>query len=115
LVWLSLVPFATRWMSDTDFAAVPTAAYGGVMLLSAIAFWILVRVIIACQPPESLLVQAVGRDFKGNVSVAVYVIAIPLALLNRGLGLALFALVTLMWLVPDRRIESRLNTQSRGD
>ena len=115
LFWLSLVPFATRWMSETDFDTLPTAAYGGVLLLSALAFTILVRVIIACQPPHSVLVNAIGRDTKGNLSLAIYTAAIPLTFANRWVALGLFGLVALIWLVPDRRIESRLNAPSRTD
>jgi len=87
---------------------VPTAAYGLVLLLAAVAYWILMRVLLACQPPQSQLAAAVGRDFKGTVSLAFYVVGIPLALVNSWLGLAVFVLVALIWLVPDRRIESRL-------
>ena len=115
LFWLSLVPFATRWMSETEFGTLPTAAYGGVLLLSALAFTILVRVIIACQPPHSVLVNAIGRDTKGNLSLAIYAAAIPLTFVNRWVALGLFGLVALIWLVPDRRIESRLKARSRTD
>jgi len=113
LFWLSLVPFATRWMSETDFATVPVAAYGGVLLLAALAYWILVRAIVACQPKESILVRAIGRDTKGNLSLLLYVIAIPLTFANRWLALGVFALVALIWLLPDPRIESRINVVSR--
>ena len=113
LFWLSLVPFATRWMSQTDFATLPTAAYGGVLLLAAIAYTVLVRIIVRCQPPESLLVRAIGSDTKGNVSLVIYLVAIPLTFLNRWVALGLFALVAIMWFLPDRRIESRLNGRAR--
>jgi uncharacterized membrane protein len=113
LFWLSLVPFATRWMSETDFATVPTAAYGADLLLSAVAFTILVRVIVACQPPDSLIAAAIGRDFKGKASLALYAVAVPLTFINRWVAVAIFALVALWWLVPDRRIESRLKADSR--
>lgn len=115
LFWLSLVPFATRWMSETGFDTLPTATYGIVLLLSAIAFTILVRVILACQPPNSVLATAIGRDTKGNISLVIYVVAIPLTFVNRWLALALFGLVALIWLVPDRRIESRLNARSPAE
>ena len=115
LFWLSLVPFATRWMSETEFAAVPTAAYGAVLLLSAVAFTILVRAIIACQPPESVLVKAIGNDAKGRISLVLYLVAVPLTFVNRWLSVAIFALVALIWFVPDRRIESRLNARVRTD
>ena len=113
LFWLSLVPFATRWMSETDFATVPVAAYGSVLLLAALAYWILVRVIVACQPRESILVRAIGRDTKGNLSLLLYLIAIPLTFANTRLALGVFALVALIWLLPDPRIESRINVASR--
>jgi uncharacterized membrane protein len=109
LFWLSLVPFATRWMGQTDFQTIPVAAYGVVLLLSAVAFTILVRVILACQPRDSLLAVAIGTDTKSKVSLAMYATAIPLALLNRWLAIALYALVALIWLVPDRRIEAHLS------
>jgi uncharacterized membrane protein len=109
LFWLSLVPFATRWMSETDFAVLPTALYGCVLLLSAIAFTILVRTILACQPPDSVLASAIGGDRKGNLSLVLYAVAIPMTFANESISIALYALVALIWLVPDRRIEARLN------
>jgi uncharacterized membrane protein len=115
LFWLSLVPFATRWMSETEFATLPTAAYGCVLLFSAVAFSILVRTILAYQGVESVLVAAIGDDRKGKVSLVLYIVAIPLTFVNRWLALALFALVALIWLVPDRRIESRFNARARSE
>jgi uncharacterized membrane protein len=112
LFWLSLVPFATRWMSETEFATLPTALYGGVLLLSAIAYTILVRVILACQPPDSVLVEAIGRDRKGLISLVLYLVAIPLTLVNEWISVGLYALVALIWLVPDRRIEGRVTAES---
>jgi uncharacterized membrane protein len=108
LFWLSLVPFATRWMSETDFATLPTALYGSVLLLAAIAFTILVRAILACQPADSVLASAIGDDRKGNLSLVLYAVAIPLTFVNEAIAIALYALVALIWLVPDRRIETRL-------
>jgi uncharacterized membrane protein len=113
LFWLSLVPFATRWMSETDFATVPVAAYGSVLLLAAFGYWILVRVIVASQRRESILVRAIGRDTKGNLSLLLYLIAIPLTFANTWLALGVFALVALIWLLPDPRIESRINVAPR--
>lgn len=115
LFWLSLVPFATRWMSGTDFATVPTTAYGGVLLLSAIAYSILVRAIVRCQPEGSVLLTAIGGDAKGKISLVIYAVAIPLTFLNRWMALGLFTLVALMWFLPDRRIESRLNVRPRTE
>jgi uncharacterized membrane protein len=110
LFWLSLVPFATRWITESALAPLPTAVYGCLLLFSAIAFTILLRTILACQPPDSLLAGAVGSDFKGKISLVLYAVAIPLAALNVWLAVMLFVLVALIWLVPDRRIEARLGT-----
>ena len=108
LFWLSLVPFATRWMSETEFATLPTALYGCTLLLSALAYTLLVRAILACQPEDSVLGGAIGRDRKGNISLVLYAIAIPLTFIAEWIAIALFALVALIWLVPDRRIEARV-------
>ncbi len=105
LFWLSLMPFATGWMGENHFAAVPTALYGGVLLMSAIAYWILQQLIIASQGPESLLKRAVGGDWKGKFSPLAYLLAIALAFWQQGLAQALYVLVALIWLVPDKRIE----------
>ncbi len=110
LFWLSLVPFTTRWIGESGLAPLPTAIYGCVLLLSAVAFSILVRAILACQPPHSVLAGAIGGDLKGKLSLGLYAAAIPLTFLNRWIAVALFALVALMCLVPDRRIEARLRS-----
>jgi uncharacterized membrane protein len=110
LFWLSLIPFGTRWIGESELAALPTALYGGVLLLSGVAYSILVRAILACQPPHSVLAAAIGSDLKGKASVVLYAVAIPLTLLNSWMAVAIFALVALMWLVPDRRIETRTHT-----
>ena len=104
LFWLSLIPFVTGWMGENHFAPVPTAAYGVVLLLAAIAYWILQRVIIANQGRESIVRVAVGHDWKGKLSPLVYAVAIPLALVRPWIAGLLYALVALVWLVPDRRI-----------
>lgn len=114
LFWLSLVPFVTLWIGETHVAPLPTAAYGGVLLMAAIAYWILLRVILACQPPNSTLAAAIGRDFKGNVSVVLYVAGIPFTLVDPRLAMAIFSVVALLWLIPDRRIESRLKRTSES-
>lgn len=106
LFWLSLTPFVTGWMGENDFAPVPTAAYGTVLLLAAIAYYILQTLILSAHGPESLLRAALGRDVKGKISPVLYVAAIPLAFVNRWVSLGLYVFVALMWLVPDRRIES---------
>jgi len=109
LFWLSLVPFATAWMGENHFARAPVALYGAVLLAASIAYYILVRALIALHGRNSTLATAVGRDFKGIVSTCTYVAAILLALLvSPWLGCALYVLVAIMWLVPDRRIERRL-------
>lgn len=105
LFWLSLVPFVTGWMGENHFAPVPTAAYGVVLLMAAMAYWILQRVIIRSQGPGSLLLKAVGGDWKGNVSPVLYMIGIVVALFAPSLAGAIYAVVAVIWLVPDRRIE----------
>ena len=108
LFWLSLTPFVTGWMGENHFDAVPTAVYGIVMLMSAIAYTILVRTIIAHQGEHSKLKAAIGNDRKGYASLACYVAAIPLAFLEPRLAVAIYVANALMWLVPDRRIERQL-------
>ncbi len=108
LFWLSLVPFVTAWMGENHFAAVPTAAYGAVLLMAAIAYTILESAIIAEQGPGSKLAAAVGSDLKGKLSIALYAAAIALAFASQWLSDGLYVVVALMWLVPDRRIESRV-------
>ena len=109
LFWLSLVPFATGWMGENHFAAAPTALYGVVMFMAAIAYFILQQLIIASQGPDSLLKRAVGGDWKGKLSPVLYMIAIASAFWSRWLSLGLYVLVALIWLVPDRRIEKALS------
>ncbi|MGA2763774.1 MAG: TMEM175 family protein [Spirochaetia bacterium] len=108
LFWLSLVPFVTGWMGENHFASLPTALYGVVLLLAAIAYYLLQQTIIAAQGPGSRLAAAVGRDVKGKISPLFYALAIPLAFLSQWISDALYVAVALMWLVPDRRIEARL-------
>ena len=108
LFWLSLVPFTTRWMYENHFEAVPTAVYGVDLLLAAVAYTVLQRTILASQGERSRLAAALGNDFKGWLSLACYVVAIPLAFVERWLAVGLYVFVVLTWLVPDRRIESQL-------
>jgi uncharacterized membrane protein len=108
LFWLSLVPFVTGWMGENHFAPLPTAVYGAVMLLSGVAYTILTRTIVIEEGPQSKLALAVGRDRKGNASIALYAAAIPLAFVNQWISDAIYVFVAMMWLVPDRRIEARL-------
>lgn len=105
LFWLSLVPFATGWMGENHFAAAPAALYGVVMLMAAIAYWILQQTIIAAEGPDSLLKRAVKGDWKGKLSPVIYLAAIPGAFWSPWISLGLYVLVALIWLVPDRRIE----------
>jgi len=105
LFWLSLFPFATGWMGQNHLASVPTAVYGVILFMAAIAYWILQSAIIAQQGTNSLLKAAVGRDWQGKVSPLLYLISIPLAFVNSGIANGLFVIVALIWLVPDRRIE----------
>ena len=105
LFWLSLVPFVTGWMGENAFAAEPTAAYGVVMLLAGIAYYVLQQKIIRSQGAASVLARAVGSDWKGKASPILYFAAIPLAFANRWISYGIFVAVALMWLVPDRRIE----------
>ena len=108
LFWLSLIPFATGWMGENHFAALPTAAYGGVLLLAAFAYLVLQRMIIRQQGLGSKLAAAVGRDLKGKLSPILYAVAIPLAFVHQAIAHALYVLVAVIWFIPDRRIESRL-------
>lgn len=108
LFWLSFIPFATAWMGETRFAALPVALYGTVLLFAAIAYFILTRVLIAHHGKNSTLAIALGRDFKGKVSLVVYFLAILLAFVNPSIACVLYILVAIMWLIPDRRIERTL-------
>jgi uncharacterized membrane protein len=108
LFWLSLIPFVTGWMGENDFAAWPVALYGTVLLLAAIAYTILTRALISFHGRDSVLATAVGRDLKGKASLAFYAAAIPLSFVSSGLACALYVLVAVMWLIPDRRIEKTL-------
>jgi uncharacterized membrane protein len=105
LFWLSLFPFATGWLGENRSAALPTAVYGMVLLAAAIAYWILQRTIIAAEGAESRLRRALGGDWKGKLSPVLYLCGIVLGFRQQQLAQAIYALVALMWLVPDRRIE----------
>ena len=108
LFWLSLIPFATAWMGETHFAPAALAVYGLVLLLSAVAYTILTRAILARHGKESLVAAAVGKDTKGSLSIALYAAAIPCAFILPWAAGAFYVGVALMWLVPDRRIEKAL-------
>lgn len=105
LFWLSLIPFVTGWMGENHFGPMPSAIYGVVLLMSALAYWILERLIIASQGPQSLLKRAIGKDWKGKLSPVLYAIAIPAAFWLEWLSISLYVFVAIMWLVPDKRIE----------
>jgi uncharacterized membrane protein len=111
LFWLSLVPFVTGWMGENHLAAAPTAVYGAVLLMAAIAYWVLQQIIIASQGRESVLKAAVGSDWKGKLSPILYVIAIAAAFWSPWVSAAIYVLVALIWLVPDRRIQRALESQ----
>ena len=108
LFWLSLIPFGASWLGQTEFASLPVAAYGADLLLAAIAYFLLSRSLIALHGKESTLAAAVGDDFKGKVSIVVYVVAIPLAFASSWLACGLYVAVALWWLIPDRRIEAKV-------
>ena len=108
LFWLSLVPWATAWMGETGFSALPTAAYGAVLLAAAIAYWILQASIIKMEGPSSKLALAIGKDFKGKISPLLYIAGMVLAFVHPLISDAIYAFVALIWLVPDSRIETHL-------
>ena len=108
LFWLSLLPFATRWMGDNHLAPLPSLAYGVILLASAIAYWLLQRRIIAADGHESTLRQALGSDWKGRLSPLLYLVGIAATVFNARLGQAFYTLVALLWLIPERRIEHEL-------
>ncbi|MFN2529976.1 MAG: TMEM175 family protein [Pyrinomonadaceae bacterium] len=105
LFWLSLVPFVTGWVGANNFAAQPVALYGLVLLLAAIAYFILSRSLIALHGPGSSIALAIGNDFKGKLSVVIYAVAIPLAFFRSWAAFILYVLNAVIWLAPDRRIE----------
>src|SRR5262245_44380162 len=108
LFWLSLVPFVTNWMGDTSFASWPVAVYGVVLLCSALAYTILALTLVSVHGQDSTLAVALSDNRKGNISIALYVLAIPLAFVLPLLSCALFAIVSAIWLVPDTRFERLL-------
>ena len=108
LFWLSLLPFATGWMGENHFAPVPSALYGLVLLMAAIAYWLLQQSIMRSQGQNSLLARAIGKDLKGKLSPIFYLLAIPSAFFSPWISELFYVLVALMWLVPDHRIEKVL-------
>ncbi len=108
LFWLSLFPFTTAWMGENHLAAIPTAVYGFVLLMAAIAYYVLQRTIIARQGRDSLLAQAIGKDRKGKLSPLLYLAAIPLAFVSSWIAAGLYVFVALLWFIPDPRIEREI-------
>ncbi len=115
LFWLSLVPFVTRWVGENYHAALPTALYGVILLMAAVAYFIVQSAIIKMQGSGSFLAGAVGRDRKGKLSMVCYAVAIGLAFVNHWLADALYLFVAAMWLIPDRRIARAMETNPNGD
>jgi uncharacterized membrane protein len=105
LFWLSLFPFATGWMGENHFAPLPTAAYGAVLLMAAVAYWVLQQTIVAAEGPESLLKHALGRDLKGKLSPFLYAAGIASSFWSSWVAQGIYTFIALIWLVPDRRIE----------
>jgi uncharacterized membrane protein len=108
LFWLSLFPFATGWMGENHFTAVPTALYGVVLLMAGIAYYLLQQAIVRAQGQDSILKKAIGRDWKGKLSPALYMVAIIATLLSSWIAQAVLVIAALIWLIPDQRIEKRL-------
>lgn len=113
LFWLSLFPFTTAWMGENHLAAIPTAIYGFVLLMAAIAYYVLQRTIIAREGHDSLLAEAVGKDWKGKLSPLFYLAAIPLAFVSSWTASALYVFAALLWLIPDPRIERELEKREQ--
>ena len=113
LFWLSLFPFTTAWVGANHLAPAPTAVYAFVLLMAAVAYYILQRTIIAQQGKNSLLAAAIGNDWKGKISPACYLAAIPLAFVSPYISHGLFIFVAILWLVPDRRIDRALNERQK--
>ena len=115
LFWLSLFPFLTGWMGENHFAVWPVAVYGFVLAMAAVAYYILSRILIHQHGKDSVLTRAIGQDFKGKLSMAVYAVAVPLAFVSRWIALALYVLVAVLWLVPDRRLEKAVIQQRHSE
>lgn len=109
LFWLSLIPFVTGWSGENDFAATPVVAYGFVLFMAGGAYFILTRTIISSHGKDSILASAIGKDFKGALSVLLYAVSTPLAYWEPGISMGVYTLVAIMWLIPDKRIEKRLS------
>jgi uncharacterized membrane protein len=110
LFWLSLTPFGTGWLAQTNFATLPVAAYGGILLMSGLAYYFLATHLARLHGPESELAKAIGKDFKGKISVLIYAAALPVAFYNAWLAYGFYVFVAMIWFVPDSRIERRLDS-----
>ena len=110
LFWLSLVPFVTSWMGENQFAYLPVAFYGAVLMCAGVAYYILTRALIALHGRDSRIAEALGNDFKGKISVVLYLVAIPMAFIRPWVSCTVYITVAIIWLIPDRRIEKTLAT-----
>lgn len=108
LFWLSLIPFATSWMGENHFSTLPVALYGAILCLSAFAYYLMVRALFAYHDDDSLLIAALGSGRKERVSLILYMASIPLAFLQPWIAMAIYVTVAAMWLIPDRRIEEKI-------
>ncbi len=108
LFWLSLTPFVTAWMDENDFAAAPVALYGFILLMSAVAYYLLARILIRDNGPDSALAKAFGRDRKGIISIVIYVFGVTASFWNSWISIALYISVAIIWFIPDRRVENSL-------
>jgi len=109
LFWLSLIPFVTGWMGENNFAPLPVALYGIVLLLAAIAYFILTSSLLSIHESDSVLATALGNDFKGKISIVIYLLAIPLAFISGWIAGGLYVTVVIIWLIPDQRIERTIS------
>jgi uncharacterized membrane protein len=114
LFWLSLIPFTTAWMAENHFSVIPTAAYGAVLFLAAVAYSLLYLAIIQHEDANHELREAIGKDRKGNGSIALYVLALIATPFNQWISIGIYVVVALMWLIPDRRIERKLGHRTTG-
>jgi uncharacterized membrane protein len=115
LFWLSLVPFATAWIGDNDFDPIPMAVYGFILLMAAVAFYVLQTVIVKSQGDNSILGEAIGSDLKGKMSLVLYLLAIGSNFFSQWISGSIYILVALIWLVPDKRIENILNEKHKKE
>jgi uncharacterized membrane protein len=114
LFWISLIPFVTNWLGDSGFGAWPAAAYGIVLILAGTAFFLLSRMLVFRHGADSTLARAVGRDFKAMLSLLLYAVAIPLAFVHPWISCGIYVVVAVMWLIPDRRIETTMQETPPG-